>query len=246
MPPRSGYELSDDPDDVGSEDGASVSSERDSVSTVDDDERYMDDVDADADADADVNAVNSESEREAGEREASSSDAHTANSQGEEGEEAAAEGSVEDREHHAEGSGANGEEEGQSGEGEEEGTSASSRPALPKRPSLTRSSVVPLSPAPPVSGVSMLRYFDENQGASEGQPGASDAEQPLERDGNDALLDTDTEPAVTVSEGEGQEGDPGPDSNAAALTEAMEQPEESLTTLERIILCAKSEMAYHR
>lgn len=249
MPPRSGYELSDDPDDVGSEDGASVSSGKAS-NADEDEERDM-----------------SEDEREEGERDIESDD----NGPDSDGETFTAD--EEDLESSWKRREAAEQEHEDSGPTELPLQSAdlplNSRPALPKRPSLTRSAAVPAVPNPPQDTVtqqqpvsmaaSMLHRFQDDQGtvgaiderssaSSEPVPVATPAIAPAvdgtqgEPDANDALL-ADVE--LPSSESQGTEQDAA-DQAGDATTSAAEQREESLSTLERIFLFAKSEMAYHR
>ncbi|CAO1625979.1 unnamed protein product [Sympodiomycopsis kandeliae] len=275
MPPRSGYELSDDPDDVGSEDGASVSSGKDSASTIDEDDRYMEDADQDQSREAN-NDVDDDDD-----------DDHHADRKREEGmhgEEESNDAAVtfmadeEDANSSAKRLEQESRERGGSSDSQDakETTSAGSdwgasnnRPSLPKRPSLTRNSGVPSAPAsssivpPEPLSVNPLKYFEDgadtarqaNQSEANGSSGASDTETdttdaatnsvPL-ADGNDAVLEGIALPSPSDLEAPDIEEQPNAAAASAAVAAEMEQPEESLSTLERIFLFAKSEMTYHR
>jgi hypothetical protein len=157
MPPRSGYELSDDPDDVGSEDG-SVGSGRDSVGTNEDRE---DDEEESADEDIEDAEATDDDQR------------YLASS-------------------HA----------------------VEQKTEKPQRPSLRPGAVV--TPAPLEEGADAWR--DDLAMEEEG----------IDRAGEDREHDVQDE-----------------DEDEAPADEAPLM-EESLTTLERIFLFAKSEMTYHR
>lgn len=239
MPPRSGYELSDDPDDVGSEDGtgSSVSSggKEDSASATTDDEeecsqreRYVNEDDIEPVhryRDEDENSTSYDDDREVetfvtDEEGAEAVNHRTSSEQTESGSNNSGSllGSVE-------------------------------RPHQPKRPSLTRLSVVPKVPSP-TSGsarslsqpsTSVLRYFRQEDGPSGAQSEHAmwrTSEGPREEnvDGNDRVLS-----GITITdESEHRE------SAEDADFEDAQRDEESLSTLERIFLFAKSEMTYHR
>ncbi|SPO30050.1 uncharacterized protein UTRI_05889 [Ustilago trichophora] len=250
MPPRSGYELSDDPDDVGSEEDGSTS-ERESVGTNDEDLEgsELDDEDI-ADADS---AADEDEQREIplhGEANGSD-DAGDLQSQ--------------DTEHDSQGS--------------EHTNMVSERPSLPKRPSLTRSGVVPppitviehlRSPLDPLAQAensaralaaqkgsassAMLNFFRD-------EPSAPDTQQ-LGLTGDAQLSDAVMPSALGLDAGEAQpmdammeegvngidedEDDDDDDDDEQGISAVLENAEESLNTLERIFLFAKSDMAYHR
>ncbi|UZJ57472.1 hypothetical protein CBS101457_006792 [Exobasidium rhododendri] len=195
MPPRSGYELSDDPDDVGSEDG-STGSGRESVGTNED--RENDDEEEDPDEDQTI----------------------LEDGKAYEGEEA--------------------DEESPSHPQPQDVQSESRNLRAPTRPGLTQSNIV--APVP------MVRAAVENEGADSLQWGTGKGsiishrnDLGLTRNDDSADSDEDNEDeedmnenssdGITDVEGTGMEGEPS---------------EESLSTLERIFLFAKSEMAYHR
>ena len=250
MPPRSGYELSDDPDDVGSEEDGS-NSERESVGTNDEDLEGSEYDDEDI-ADADDNADDDERREISG---------HTGPN------------GVHDSESSQDGDG----EQTTQGNGDAD-TTAPERPTLPKRPSLTRSGVVPppitviehiRSPMDPIAqaeqsaralaaqkgstGSAMLNFFRD-------EPGAHDT-QTLGLSGDAQLSDAVMPSALGLDAGEAQpldaameeglggmidEDDDDDDDDGQGFGDALENAEESLNTLERIFLFAKSDMAFHR
>lgn len=256
LPPRSGYDLSDDPDDVGSEDGSN--SERESVGTNDedregsdlDDEDITDATDATEGHEVDVHSAT-----------------HDANGI------YASDGSQCDR------MDANRE---QSSPGNDHASAASERPTLPKRPSLTRSGVVPppisvldhlRSPTDPLvqaensaralaaqkgsTGSAMLSFFRDEpstQGTQQlglaGDAQISDAVMPsaLGLDAGEAqpLDATMQEGTSSIDVDEDADEDLDDDEEEQGFGAALENAEESLNTLERIFLFAKSDMAYHR
>ncbi|PWN28268.1 ARM repeat-containing protein [Jaminaea rosea] len=270
MPPRSGYELSDDPDDVGSEDGtsSSVSSggqdDSKSQTTDDDDEerRRVREEDDDDEEDADEREERETGAFEADEEDALANERRTENAR-----------QLRDQ------------SPSPTPAGEEtESSSTPMRPALPKRPSLTRSSAVPSMPPsapsqPAPSSFNPLRHFDVGAGASDPSmwhDPATNADNAPPADGNDSLLEgitipppdpadnhpsSESQPIASAvlaamedddqighdeehdleSGGAGEEGE-GEDSHSQDTSGG----EESLSTLERIFLFAKSEMTYHR
>lgn len=260
MPPRSGYDLSDDPDDVGSEDGASVSSGKDSASNADDDDdRDMEDTEVDMEGQQDEHGDAEDEAFSADEEDAASSEKRRV---------AAAEQLDRD-------AGQDGDEESADQGVSHSTPSFAGRPAMPpKRPSLSRSSAVPTPPeSPSMAPGGMLQYFQDPLAKSEAMPWeglhdanlqstseaaqeslgdiAADEVDLAQRDGNDALLDGvdihgDGTTAGDMMNGASTPDQPNADAATAALSAEMEQPEESLSTLERIFLFAKSEMTYHR
>ncbi len=134
MPPRSGYDLSDDPDDVGSEDGSN--SERESVGTNDEDHEGSEYDDEDI-ADADDAAEEDDDDDDDAEHSARG-DRRQVNGDHE----------SDDRQRSEEQS-----PHGQLSRSAEEVNAAPERPVLPKRPSLTRHGIVP----PPINVVDHMR-----------------------------------------------------------------------------------------
>ena len=256
LPPRSGYDLSDDPDDVGSEDGSN--SERESVGTNDED-REGSDLD-----DEDITDATDATE---GHQVDVHSATHDANGI------YASDGSQCDR------MDANRE---QSSPGNDHASAASERPTLPKRPSLTRSGVVPppisvldhlRSPTDPLvqaensaralaaqkgsTGSAMLSFFRDEpstQGTQQlglaGDAQISDAVMPsaLGLDAGEAqpLDATMQEGTSSIDVDEDADEDEDDEEEEQGFGAALENAEESLNTLERIFLFAKSDMAYHR
>ncbi|SPO31300.1 uncharacterized protein UTRI_05889_B [Ustilago trichophora] len=254
MPPRSGYELSDDPDDVGSEEDGS-NSERESVGTNDEDlegSEYDDEDIADADNAAD------EDERREVPVHGEANGIHEAD-----------ESRSQDAEHTLQGS--------------DNANTVPERPSLPKRPSLTRSSVVPppitviehmRSPLDPLAQAensaralaaqkgsassAMLNFFRDEPSAQQtqqlgitGDAQLSDAVMPsaLGLDAGEAQpMDAMMEEGVSgVDEDDDEDDDDDDDDDdEQGFSAALENAEESLNTLERIFLFAKSDMAYHR
>lgn len=252
MPPRSGYELSDDPDDVGSEDGtsSSVSSGGKEDSTDDEDDRQQREHDSmeddigqslDGEDDAPLNRHSSDHE---GEQEAFIAD--------EEDVDATERRSKLEKD-----------------ESDELGSSASqgsllgsaSRPHLPKRPSLTRSSAVPTMPSvvPQASPLSEqiarvpeqstqspqpfngLQYFKEDVSADD-----KGAERSMWRTGAGTGPDSDEDNILLEGSTKSDEADFDEAEGDEDGSDEEQRDEESLTTLERIFLFAKSEMTYHR
>jgi len=199
MPPRSGYELSDDPDDVGSEDG-STGSGRESIGTNEDQENEDDEEDIEEDQEQ-QRAQSDERGREEGE-----------------------DGNVE--------------------QSPSEGVRIIRPAAAPRRPSLTQSAIV----APIPSIAPMIKAVDYQGGESMLWNGNDD--QPKVRQRTDLSLtrndglDEDEEDLEAGEMDESQE-EQGEDGQRNPFGEE-EAAEESLSTLERIFLFAKSEMAYHR
>lgn len=197
MPPRSGYELSDDPDDVGSEDG-STGSGRESVGT-NEDRDIEDDNDEDDDED-------DEDDRDG---------------------EQIFESELQDDM-----------ESGHLDDNEDLGAQQPrpSSTAVPKRPGLTQSSIVTSVPAQRAveyqGGESML-WTGEG-----GAVARKRADLALTRNDGEEDEDEDRE-----AEGEQEEN---LDQEQEGLFGVEGPTEESLSTLERIFLFAKSEMAYHR
>lgn len=253
MPPRSGYELSDDPDDVGSEEDGS-NSERESIGTNDNDE----DLDGSEYDDEDIAEADTATDEEDEERR-----------------------EIPD---HRDVNGVNDHDESQStyteqgSQGSGEASAVPERPTLPKRPSLTRSGVVP----PPITVIehmrnpmdplvqaensaralaaqkasnssAMLNFFRDEPSAQDtpqlgvtGDAQLSDAVMPS------ALgLDAGGVPPMDAMMEEGTSGldedeDDDDDDDEQGFGAALENAEESLNTLERIFLFAKSDMAFHR
>lgn len=222
MPPRSGYELSDDPDDVGSEDGSN-GSRGGSINEEDD----RDTEERDRDVDSDDDARDEDMGREP---------------QPEESESAASEGSAPPA-----------------------AAGSASRPHMPKRPSLTRSPVVPPlllleNNLPPGAG--------PGQTSERGWPLTSQRDSMLGFYGGDGNEPTDWRSMGSeqmdwlapgaAAPGARQSGDipGGVDSVDPALLEGQqaqsdvpmeeETADEGLSTLERMFLFAKSEMTFHR
>ncbi|SPO48283.1 uncharacterized protein PSANT_05972 [Moesziomyces antarcticus] len=237
MPPRSGYELSDDPDDVGSEEDGS-NSERESVGTNDEDlegSEYDDD-----DGITDADAIDEDTEH---------TPDHDARQKSED----------------------DNDQESQISDVVPE------RPTLPKRPSLTRSGVVPppitvldhvRSPMDPLAqaessaralaaqkgstGSAMLNFFRDEPSAQEAQQLAMasdvDAVMPsaLGLDAGDAQpLDAAMDEGLGGGGGGGEDNED-EDEDDQGFGMGPEHAEDSLNTLERIFLFAKSDMAYHR
>uniref|UniRef100_V5EZP6 Uncharacterized protein n=2 Tax=Kalmanozyma brasiliensis (strain GHG001) TaxID=1365824 RepID=V5EZP6_KALBG len=248
MPPRSGYDLSDDPDDVGSSEEDGSNSERESVGTNDEDQEG-------SEFDEDDIAETGDDIEEDEDRVSSTNSS------------AAAAKSIEDV-----------------SESPGSGTSpmtGAERPSLPKRPSLTRSGVVP----PPIAiidhprgalnplaqaessaralaaqkgstGSTMLNFFRDEPSQQEMQQQQPPAGISSDAQISDSVMPSalgldagDTESADAMME----EGSPGVDQDEEEEDEdeqgfgaALEHAEESLNTLERIFLFAKSDQAYHR
>lgn len=241
MPPRSGYELSDDPDDVGSEDddAASSGSGRESTGTMEEDEGEADDVDEEvenlSEEEIDERDYSSEGQRRSQRSLADEEDdrlarhLHMSQKQAHIEDDASDNtGSEEDSDEDPDSSRIeNYGEEREQGEGEPKGAMAiifkqQRRPAPIKRPSLIRSSAVTMPPPPeslPEGGESAT----EGKEAGSGPPPALD----LTEVGGAQL------PATT------------PAAAAAAVASAAEE-NDKLSPLERIFLFAKSELAYHR
>lgn len=253
MPPRSGYELSDDPDDVGSEEDGS-NSERESVGTNDedqDDSEYGDEDVIDA-ADAIDEDQEHTSEDGARGRHGGVDDSNAASSQGDDST--------------SQGSSSN------------SAAGPSERPSLPKRPSLTRSGVVPppiaivdhvRSPLDPLvqaensarslaaqkgsTGSTMLNFFRDERSQQDLQP-------QLGIKGDAQVSDSVMPSALGLDAGEAQpidammeEGGSGieqdeddEDEDELGYGAGVENVDEGLNTLERIFLFAKSDMALHR
>ena len=259
MPPRSGYELSDDPDDVGSEEDGS-NSERESVGTNDEDledSEYGDEDITDAADASDDDDHETEDNSERGDRREVNGIHRADESQGEDDDS---------------------QQEPMSRDSYNAGA-ALERPLLPKRPSLTRSGVVPppisvidhpRSPMDPLaqaetsaralaaqkasSGSAMLNFFRDEPSAQEAQQIAmtkdvqiADAVMPsalgLDAGQGDAMME---EGANGVEGGLEDDEDDDDDDEHGYGGAASENAEESLNTLERIFLFAKSDMAYHR
>ncbi|CAO1629084.1 unnamed protein product [Parajaminaea phylloscopi] len=235
MPPRSGYELSDDPDDVGSEDGtsSSVSSggkeDSGSVTTDDEEERQQRD-----------GYMEEEEDGERSSRSRDEDDGETLDDDGREVEAFTAD------EEDTEAARSRASDDPSTTLGSDYSSSlpalgAAQRPHLPKRPSLTRSAVVGPPPASPAQaqGLNALQYFQQDAGPSSPNDRSlwrSDEVGDEQEDGNDALLDGIAIPGES-------ELDELADENGL---DDEQRDEESLSTLERIFLFAKSEMTYHR
>lgn len=259
MPPRSGYELSDDPDDVGSEEDGS-NSERESVGTNDEDHdgsEYGDEDSVDAVDDIDEDD-DPEPSRLASGREVSVDEC-----------------SSESQDQVSGPSWSSRSQNSNSG-----AATAPERPSLPKRPSLTRSGVVPppiaiidhpRNPLDPLAqaetsaralaahkgsaSTAMLNFFrDEpshqdmqHQLGISGDAQISDAMMPSALGLDAGLtqpLDTSMDESVICVDQDQDEDDDEEDEQGYG--DAPEIAEEGLNTLERIFLFAKSDMAYHR
>ena len=259
MPPRSGYDLSDDPDDVGSEEDGS-NSERESVGTNDEEHDDSEDGDADSiDAAEDIEEEQEQHGSVHGSRHGFSGDRDSNDPS------ASSDASTLPGNNHNNVSAA-----------------APERPSLPKRPSLTRSGVVPppitivdtvRSPLDPLvqaensaralaaqkgsTGSAMLNFFrDEGNQQDMQQPQLgitgdaqiSDAVMPsaLGLDAGEA------QPMDAMMEGGGdgvgrdQDDDSDEDEDGQGYGASVENADEGLNTLERIFLFAKSDMAFHR
>ncbi|KAK0553908.1 hypothetical protein OC846_002305 [Tilletia horrida] len=293
MPPRSGYDLSDDPDDVGSEGGSSASSADGREGSIGGGlEDEMDERDGDDD-DEHVE----ESQLPHGDSQDSASDSESGSSSA--GRLGLLRGLPSDisrstlfARRHASFSGS-GEDDAESevnGESDQDdddkdgreqrrglresrapsppsGRSSStspSRPVIQRKPNLTRSNVVP--PPPIFSGPeeeleedlgdgmkSVLGFFHGEDPESQlGDSAGWGA--PLSRQVNNATRELLTSSQEDNEEGaEHADSEKGGDwvmsSDQEASGDAEDQasdPEEALTTLERIFLFAKSEMTYHR
>lgn len=185
MPPRSGYDLSDDPDDVGSDSG-STGSGRNSIN----EERENDDDDDDNDDD-DI---------------------------------------VEDQDEESQGNGIGQQNEEPGGDA----PSRSIRPSpVPRRPSLTLAPIVAPVPTNQTEEASHILLTPKRVDLA------------LTRDEG---LDDDDDDEGKIDAGEqSQNIDESGQQHRRGQEGALEPgPEESLSTLERIFLFAKSEMAYHR
>ncbi|CBQ69979.1 conserved hypothetical protein [Sporisorium reilianum SRZ2] len=253
MPPRSGYELSDDPDDVGSEEDGS-NSERESVGTNDEDQDGSEYGDEDIIDAADAND--------------------------------------DDQEQHMSEDGSNADDSNVSSDQRDDLTSPGSsiavgpseRPSLPKRPSLTRSGVVPppltivdhvRNPLDPLvqaensaralaaqkgsTGSTMLNFFRDERSQQDMQP-------QLGITGDAQIRDSVMPSALGLDAGEAQpmdammdeggssierdqdeeEDDDDDDDDEQGYGAGVENADEGLNTLERIFLFAKSDMAFHR
>ncbi|KAJ1019250.1 hypothetical protein NDA13_006170 [Ustilago tritici] len=262
MPPRSGYELSDDPDDVGSEEDGS-NSERESVGTNDEDLEgsEYDDEDAADDGDAMDHDNDDEEDDDDGERREMPAD----------DERGQVNGTYAYDDSHNQDAGSQQERSSQSND-----ITAPERPTLPKRPSLTRSGVVPppitvvdhmRSPLDPLAqaensaralaaqkgstGSAMLNFFRD-------EPSAQDSQQ-LGLSGDAQVGDAVMPSALGLDAGEAQPldammeeggsglaGDEDDDDDDEHGFGGLENAEEGLNTLERIFLFAKSDQAYHR
>lgn len=265
MPPRSGYELSDDPDDVGSEDG---SSGRESVGTNDDREEEDDEEEEEEEEEDDDDDDEEKGDRKKdGKRLGEGPNLPSRMPQ---------DGGFVDEVDGKEGAPAN--------------DHAAARPVAPRRPSLTHAPVVP--PVPANDGV--LGFFrssdDESMGwrssvIERAEERIRNQEENGDFEGGDHSSMSSSEsdatglrPFLTLSSGvvdgpspfdgpmptakeaesipgeaslvqshkdEDEEGEEEGDGEEEDNMDA--QPtEESLTTLERIFLFAKSEMAFHR
>ncbi|KAJ1021612.1 hypothetical protein NDA16_003749 [Ustilago loliicola] len=261
MPPRSGYELSDDPDDVGSEEDGS-NSERESVGTNDEDlegSEYDDDNAID-EGDAMDHEDNDEEDDDGEHREIPA-----------DGERGQVNGTYASDESQSQDAEPQHEQSSQSSD-----TAAPERPTLPKRPSLTRSGVAPppitvidhlRSPLDPLAqaensaralavqkgstGSAMLNFFCDEPSSQEmqqlglsGDAQVGDAVMPsaLGLDAGEAQpLD-----ALMEEGGSGIDVDEDDDDEDEHGFGGLENAEESLNTLERIFLFAKSDQAYHR
>ncbi|PWN53994.1 ARM repeat-containing protein [Violaceomyces palustris] len=218
MPPRSGYELSDDPDDVGSEEDGSVGSGRDSVSTNEDEDVDLDDLERDYNM---FGATEMDRPEEASFMSRSDSD-----------DEDPSEDQRRERVMSAPSPPSLGNEH-----------AGPARPNLPKRPSLTRSSAVPLLPSGsveprPPQGGSYLSYFRDSNVNDDGVTNGDLLD--LEAGGGESnSLELQSDEGSFGEDGEGAE-------DAGDVSMANDANEESLNTLERIFLFAKSEMAFHR
>ncbi|KAN0062884.1 hypothetical protein ACQY0O_004705 [Thecaphora frezii] len=229
MPPRSGYELSDDPDDVGSEEDGS-SSGQGSVGTNDEDDESNDDG-RDQYADGFDDDVMEEAGAEL-DRDASSDNLYEQRKRAE---------------------APNGPLSGVDG-------NMPTWPLLPKRPSLTRSNAVPAPPAvlDPLAaaqsstralaaqkgpeGASLLTFFKE-QYEHNGNGDAGTIEADSSMTGFESQIGDAVQPsALGLDAGLGE----AMDENIVGDASVTESVEESLNTLERIFLFAKSDMAYHR
>lgn len=247
MPPRSGYDLSDDPDDVGSEDddAASSSSERESVSTMEeDDEGHMDEEDEDAgEGDEDGSSdgiVDDSGEAEAVQRairnrlnadgdDRLSRHLHMSQRQASFGDDSADgaddfQGTSSDEDRGAEDGDASLLSSGSSSDGAEdaEGKGAMAilfkqRPPMVKKRPSLTRSNAVVPPPAPEEVAA------QSLSAGSGAP-----------------------PALDLTEVAGAEVPQAAPAEAGVMTPATEVPEESLSPLERIFLFAKSEMAYHR
>ena len=230
MPPRSGYELSDDPDDVGSEEDGS-SSGRGSVGTNDDEDLDEDEDEDDDDEFRDVDEMDDEDDGRRRNAKMASFD------------------------------------DGENGADSSSGLSSLSRPGLPKRPSLTRSGAVPAPPSvlDPIAsaeaaaraltagkgpeGASLLSYFRDRFDQNGDAPylGAEAQSQQMELDPQ--IIDGETQVSALglhADAGDGLDEGIGLDENGSDQGMETEQVEESLNTLERIFLFAKSDLSYHR
>ncbi|SNX86610.1 uncharacterized protein MEPE_05319 [Melanopsichium pennsylvanicum] len=257
MPPRSGYELSDDPDDVGSEEDGS-NSERESVGTNDEDlegSEYDDEDIADVEG-----GVNDDDNDEIDDERRNNSEHGAAN------------GVLDSDE-----SPNLGWEAEQLSKGIHDNDSAPERPSLPKRPSLTRSGVVPppitvvehmRSPLDPLvqaensaralaaqkgpTGSAMLSFFRDEPGPRDSQQLGITGESQIGDAVMPSALGLDAGVAqpldATMEEGgnKGNEEEDDDEEDEQGLDNVPENAEESLNTLERIFLFAKSDMAYHR
>ncbi|TKY88220.1 hypothetical protein EX895_002930 [Sporisorium graminicola] len=256
MPPRSGYDLSDDPDDVGSEEDGS-NSERESVGTNDEDHdgsEYDDEEVVDA-----ADAIDDDQEQHMSE--------------------SAYRGVEEDS---SEPSSQSDDVSSQKSSSSNSNSTAgpSERPSLPKRPSLTRSGVVPppitiidhvRSPLDPLvqaensaralavqkgsTGSTMLNFFRDERSQQDLQPQLgitgdaqiSDSVMPsaLGLDAGEAQpMDAMMEEGGRSIERDEDEDDEDDDEQGYGI--GVESADEGLNTLERIFLFAKSDMAFHR
>lgn len=236
MPPRSGYELSDDPDDVGSEDGTSSSvSSGGGVGTTDDEDEE-DDKTGHRNSGREIQMDEDEARHDRHEIEDTTD-------------------SEELREHEAfaaDEEDVHADQRRQQESSDQDSTQlppvgSAARPHLPKRPSLTRSSVVPspvppeappVAPSPPSNAaIDPLQYFSEPSQPTEGSMWLTgNADDP---DSSDSLLDD-------VAFAEHGTSDEVQDSGYGSPTAEQAATEDNLSTLERIFLLAKSEMTYHR
>ncbi|KDN52768.1 ARM repeat-containing protein [Tilletiaria anomala UBC 951] len=266
MPPRSGYELSDDPDDVGSEDddAASSSSDRESTSTMEEDDvDEMEEGEApesggemeESDDSAQGRDCIEEHQRHAAfqcadpdeedEDDRLARHLHMSQRQAHFARDGRSDGATES-EGSSDGDGSHTEEHSFSRDQQEsaqddEPTGAMAiifkqRPMPIKRPSLTRPAAVP---PPPATTAAHVPALSEASAPASGQKRQS----AVEGEDGGMPMGSGAPPALDLSEmGSAEVSSHAPSSAPTPGADA----DDALSPLEKIFLYAKSEMAYHR
>jgi len=280
MPPRSGYDLSDDPDDVGSEGDASSASSTDgregSIGGGDDDgmdesQDHDDDIAAgrrqrgsgELEDDDDSNARSALASRRTGLPSDITRSTLFARRQNASGSSDGSEGDLESI-RDGDGDELNGREqrrgmrESRAPSPPAEGSDVSSRPIMPRKPSLTRSNAVPPPPELDDEGdriggagpSSVLGFFHGDEAESQ-LDDSSDWGAPLSRQTGSAgrelhIVSQDDDEGDTSLSQDADWMPPSSQGPGSDVDDPTSESDEALTTLERIFLFAKSEMTYHR